>query len=120
MVSTVAQGVDGSTSYNVKADTAASKLAIAMGAEKLILLTDVMGLMRNPEDEATLLSVVKVSEIPGLIKDGVISGGMTPKVECCVEAIRRGVNRAHILDGRIPHSILIEVLSDEGLGTMIV
>jgi len=120
VVSTVAQGVDGSTSYNVNADTAASKLAIAMGAEKLILLTDVMGLMRNPEDEATLLSVVKVSEIPGLIKDGVISGGMTPKVECCVEAIRRGVNRAHILDGRIPHSILIEVLSDEGLGTMIV
>lgn len=119
VVSTVAQGVDGSTSYNVNADTAASKLAIAMGAEKLILLTDVMGLMRDPEDDATLLSVVKLSEIPGLVKDGVISGGMTPKVECCVEAIRRGVKRAHILDGRIPHSILIEVLSDEGLGTMI-
>lgn len=119
VVSTVAQGVDGSASYNVNADTAASKLAIAMGAEKLILLTDVMGLMRDPEDETTLLSVVKLSEIPGLVKDGVINGGMTPKVECCVEAIRRGVKRAHILDGRIPHSILIEVLSDEGLGTMI-
>jgi acetylglutamate kinase len=119
VVSTVAQGIDSSVSYNVNADTAAAKLAIALGAEKLILLTDVMGLMRDPKDEATLLSVVRVSEIPGLIKDGVISGGMTPKIECCVEAVRRGVKRAHILDGRIPHSILIEVLSDEGLGTMI-
>lgn len=119
VVSTVAQGVDGNVSYNVNADTAAAKLAIAMGAEKLILLTDVMGLMRDPGDEGSLLSVVRLSEIPGLVKDGVISGGMTPKVECCVEAIRRGVKRAHILDGRIPHSILIEVLSDEGLGTMI-
>lgn len=119
VVSTVAQGVDGNVSYNVNADTASAKLAIAMGAEKLILLTDVMGLMRDPGDEGSLLSVVRLSEIPGLVKDGVISGGMTPKVECCVEAIRRGVKRAHILDGRIPHSILIEVLSDEGLGTMI-
>jgi acetylglutamate kinase len=119
VVSTVAQGVDADVSYNVNSDTAAAKLAIALGAEKLILLTDVMGLMRDPKDETTLLSVVKVSEIPGLIKDGVISGGMIPKIECCVEAIRQGVKRAHILDGRIPHSILIEVLSDEGLGTMI-
>ena len=75
--------------------------------------------MRDPEDETTLLSVVKVSDIPGLIMDGVISGGMIPKIECVVEAIRRGVKRAHILDGRTKHSILIEVLSDEGLGTMI-
>ncbi|NLO49105.1 MAG: acetylglutamate kinase [Clostridiales bacterium] len=119
VVSTVAQGVDADVSYNVNADTAAARLAAALGAEKLIVLTDRMGLMRDPEDETTLLSVVKVSDIPGLIMDGVISGGMIPKIECVVEAIRRGVKRAHILDGRTKHSILIEVLSDEGLGTMI-
>lgn len=119
VVSTVAQGVDAECSYNINADTAAAKLAIALGAEKLILLTDVKGLMRDPKDENTLLSVVKVSEVPMLVADGVISGGMIPKVECCVEAVRQGVKRAYILDGRIPHSILIEMLSDSGIGTMI-
>jgi acetylglutamate kinase len=119
VVSTVAQGVDGETAYNINADTAAAKLAIALNAEKLILLTDVRGLLRDPKDEDTLIHVVQVSEVPGLVKDGIISGGMIPKVECCVEAVRCGVARAHILDGRIPHSILIEMLSDEGIGTMI-
>ena len=119
VVSTVAQGVDADTAYNINADTAAAKLAVALGAEKLILLTDVRGLLRDPGDEGTLLRVVELSRVPGLIKDGVIQGGMIPKVDCCVEAVRSGVRRTHIIDGRIPHSILIELLSDEGIGTML-
>ncbi len=119
VVSTVAQGTDGPLAYNVNADTAAAKLAISLRAEKLILLTDVRGLLRDPSDEATLLPVVHPSDVPGLVKDGVIQGGMIPKVDCCVEAVRSGVFRAHILDGRIPHSILIEMFSDAGVGTMI-
>ena len=120
VISTVAQGIDGEMAYNVNADTAAATLAVALGAEKLILLTDVRGLMRDPADESTLLPVVELSAVPGLVKDGVITGGMIPKVDCCVEAVRSGVERAHILDGRIPHAILIEMLSDEGVGTMLV
>ena len=119
VVSTVAQGMDAETAYNINADTAAAKLAIAIGAEKLVLLTDVRGLLRDPKDDATLINVVHVSEVPGLVKDGIISGGMIPKVDCCVEAVRSGVDRTHILDGRIAHSILIEMLSDRGVGTML-
>ena len=119
VVSTVAQGVDGETAYNINADTAAAKLAVAQGAEKLILITDVRGLMRDPADEDTLLPGVELSKVPGLVKDGVIKGGMIPKVDCCVEAVRSGVKDAVILDGRIPHSILIELLSNEGIGTML-
>ncbi|MEL4860618.1 acetylglutamate kinase [Pseudoflavonifractor phocaeensis] len=119
VVSTVAQGVDAETAYNINADTAAAKLAVALHAEKLILLTDVRGLLRDAHDEYTLIHVAHLHEIPGLVKDGVISGGMIPKVDCCVEAVRQGVPRTHILDGRIPHSILIEMLSDKGIGTMI-
>ena len=100
VVSTVAQGVDADTAYNINADTAASKLAAAMGAE-------------------TLIHVVHTYEVPGLVADGTISGGMIPKMECCVDAIAGGVERVHILDGRIPHSILIELLSDQGIGTML-
>lgn len=92
---------------------------VALGAEKLILLTDIRGLLRDPHDEETLIQVAHLHEIPGLVKDGVIKGGMIPKVDCCVEAVRQGVPRTHILDGRIPHSILIEMLSDQGIGTMI-
>ena len=117
VVSTVAQGVDGETAYNINADTAAAKLAVALHAEKLILLTDVRGLLRDPKNEETLIHVVELPEVPGLVKDGIIQGGMIPKVDCCVEAVRSGVERTHILDGRIPHSILIEMLSDEGIGT---
>ena len=120
VVSTVAQGTDGNTAYNINADTAAAKLAVALGAEKLVLLTDVRGLLRDPKDESTLIHSVGVSEIPGLIKDGIISGGMIPKIDCAVEAVRSGVNSTVILDGRIPHSILIELLSDDGAGTMLV
>lgn len=119
VVSTVARGVDGAGAYNVNADTAAAKLAIAMGAEKLLLLTDVRGLLTDANDESTLIPVAHASEIPGLVKDGVIKGGMIPKIDCAVEAVRSGVESTVILDGRIPHSILIELLSDEGVGTMI-
>ena len=119
VISTVALGIDNDTAYNINADTAASKLAAAMGAEKLILLTDVRGLLRNPRDEETLIHVVHTYDVPGLVAQGIISGGMIPKMECCVDAIAGGVERVHILDGRIPHSILIELLSDEGIGTML-
>lgn len=119
VVSTVAQGVDEDTAYNINADTAAARLAQALGAEKLILLTDVRGLLRHPEDEGSLIHEVHVEEVPELMADGTISGGMIPKMACCVEAIAGGVERVHILDGRIPHSILIELLSDRGIGTML-
>ena len=103
----------------MNADTAAAKIAIAIGAEKLILLTDVRGLLRDKNDESMLISQVRLSEVPELVGQGIISGGMIPKVECCVDAVKNGVRRTHILDGRIPHSILIEVLSHAGIGTMI-
>ena len=119
VVSTVAQGVDADTAYNINADTAAAKLAEALGAEKLILLTDVRGLLRDPKDEETLIHVLHTYDVPALIAQGIISGGMIPKMECSVEAIHGGVERVHILDGRIPHSILIELLSDRGIGTML-
>lgn len=118
VVSTVAQGIDDETNYNINADTAACKLAVALGAKKLILLTDVRGLMLDPDDESTLLTNLKVSEVPRLMRDGVIKGGMIPKVDCCVEAVRKGVDQANIQDGRVKHSILIELLSKVGVGTM--
>ena len=119
VVSTVAQGVDAETAYNINADTAAARLAEALQAEKLILLTDVRGLLKDPHDERTLIHVVHTYDVPALVADGTISGGMIPKMECCVDAINGGVERVHILDGRIPHSILIELLSDRGIGTML-
>lgn len=118
VVSSVAAGMDEETNYNINADTATEKLAVALKAKKLILLTDVCGLMRDPKDDSTLIPRLKVSEVPALIKEGVISGGMIPKVDCCVEAVRQGVERANIQDGRVPHSILVELLSDDGVGTM--
>lgn len=119
VVSTVAQGVDADTAYNINADTAAAELAKALGAEKLILLTDVRGLLEDPHDEETLIHELHTYEVPQLVERGVISGGMIPKMQCCVDAIAGGVERVHILDGRIPHSILIELLSDRGIGTML-
>lgn len=117
VISTVAGGENGAV-YNINADTAASKIASALHAEKLLLMTDVRGLLRDKDDESTLISVVNVSEVQALKNQGVICGGMIPKIDCCVEAVRRGVHRAHIIDGRIPHSILMEMLTDEGIGTM--
>ena len=117
VISTVAGGENGEV-YNINADTAAAKIASALHAEKLLLMTDVRGLLRDKDDESTLISVVNVSEVQSLKNQGVICGGMIPKIDCCVEAVRRGVHRAHIIDGRIPHSILMEMLTDEGIGTM--
>ncbi len=114
-------GCDGEGNvYNVNADTAASAVAGALKAESLILMTDIRGLLRDRSDDESLIRKVYVSDIPALVKDGVISGGMIPKVECCKDAIRKGVNRVFITDGRVKHSILLELLSDEGMGTMFV
>ena len=119
VVATVAQGVDQEVSYNVNADTAAARLSVALEAEKLILLTDVRGLLRNPGDESTLIPELQLSSVPALVREGVISGGMIPKVDCCVDSVRSGVKSAVILDGRVAHSLLIELLSDAGIGTML-
>jgi len=106
--------------YNINADTAAANIAGCLKAESLISMTDIAGLLRDKDDPSSLIPVVNVSEAPQLIRDGIISGGMIPKVDCCIEAIRRGVKRVFIIDGRIPHSILIEALTDKGIGTMFV
>lgn len=119
VVSTVAAGNDGAKCYNINADTAAAQIAAALQAEKLIILTDVLGLMRDINDPDSLISKCSVSEVPGLVEEGVIQGGMIPKIQCCVDAVRQGVGRSHILDGRIAHSVLIELLTDAGVGTMI-
>lgn len=118
VVSTIGIGED-STLYNINADTAAAKIAAKLNAENVILMTDTRGLLRDKDDEESLIPVVQVSEVPKLIKEGIIGGGMIPKVDCCVEAVRRGVKRAFIIDGRIPHAILNEMLSSEGIGTMV-
>lgn len=119
VISTVGRGKDG-TVYNINADTAAARIAAEMKAPSLILLTDIKGLLEDKDDENTLIRAVGVSEVPYLKKQGIISGGMIPKIDCCVEAVRRGVKQANIIDGRMPHSILIELLTDLGAGTMIV
>ena len=106
--------------YNINADTAAARIAGVIGAESMISMTDIAGILRDKDDPSTLIPKVYVSDVPGLINDGIISGGMIPKVDCCREAIRRGVGKVFIIDGRIPHSLLIEILTDEGLGTMFV
>jgi len=117
VVATVAYDTDGST-YNINADTAAARIAAELGAENLILMTDIRGLLRDKDDENTLIPFVHISEVPSLVNEGIISGGMIPKIESCVEAVRRGVRKTFIIDGRIPHSILIEMMTDEGIGTM--
>jgi len=116
VIATVATGKDGQV-YNINADTAAARIASCLKAEKLILMTDIVGLLEDKDDESTLIPTVNVSEVPYLKNQGIISGGMIPKIDCCVEAVRRGVSRTSIIDGRIPHSILIELLSSEGNGT---
>lgn len=111
---------DAGNVYNINADTAASRLAGVLKAECLISLTDIAGIMRDKDDPASLIPRLHVSEAPQLVHEGVISGGMIPKVECCIEAIRRGVKKVFIIDGRVPHAILMEILTDEGIGTMFV
>lgn len=117
VISTVGTDREGNT-YNINADTAAARIAGTLKAESFISMTDTYGLLRDVNDPSSLISVVPVSEAPQLVREGVIQGGMIPKVECCIEAIRRGVKKVFIIDGRVPHSILIEVLTDEGMGTM--
>lgn len=119
IISTVATSADGQ-SYNINADTAAARIASCLRAENLILMTDIAGLLKDKEDPSTLIPTVNVSDVPYLKKTGIISGGMIPKIECCVEAVRRGVKKTSIIDGRIPHSILIELLSNEGAGTQFI
>jgi len=121
VVSTIALRDDDEAGfYNINADTAAAELAGALGADKLILLTDVPGLLKDMADVATLISELDRKEVPALISQGLVSGGMIPKVECCVRALELGVATTHILDGRSPHSLLIEIFSDRGMGTMII
>lgn len=119
IISTVGIGEDGQ-SYNINADTAASRIAACLRAENLILMTDIVGLLEDKDDDSTLIPTVNVSEVPYLKNKGIISGGMIPKIDCCVEAVRRGVRKTSIIDGRIPHSILIELLTNEGIGTQFI
>ena len=118
VISPVGIAKDG-TSLNLNADTAAGEVASAVGAEKLIILTDVPGVLRDPSDPDSLIQKIRISEVPKLIEDGVISGGMIPKIETCVQAIEGGVKSCHIIDGRKKHSLLLEIFTDEGIGTMI-
>ena len=112
-------GCDGEgTVYNINADTVAASIAGELKAKSLISMTDIAGILRDKDDPNSLISEIQVSEAPQLIKEGIISGGMIPKITCCVEAVRRGVERVFIIDGRVPHAILIEILSDDGVGTM--
>lgn len=117
VISTVAHAEDDNGVYNINADTAAAEIAVALNAENLILLTDTVGVLRDPKDPSTLISVIRTDEVDALRAEGIISGGMIPKVECCIEAVNGGV-KTFIIDGRIKHSILIEMLSEEGIGTM--
>ncbi|NME82892.1 acetylglutamate kinase [Clostridium sp. SM-530-WT-3G] len=119
VVGSVALGEDSDKPYNINADTCASKIASALKAEELILLTDVPGVMKDPSDPSSLISSLRLHQVPKLCLEGVIKGGMIPKIDCCVEAVRMGVERSIILDGRIPHSILLELFTPEGAGTMI-
>ena len=119
VVSSIAIGENDNNSYNINADTCASKIASALKAEKLILLTDVPGVMTDPSDSSTLISTLRLHQIPKLTVDKVINGGMIPKISCCVESVRMGVKKAHIIDGRIEHSLLLELLSEKGIGTEI-
>ena len=118
VISTVASDRQGNT-YNINGDTAAAYIAGALGAERLIMMTDIAGILMNKDDPATLIPQITISEAEKLYESGVISGGMIPKVDCCIEALEKGVNNVVIMDGRIPHSILMELLTDEGAGTMV-
>ena len=118
VVSTVGCDAQGNT-YNINGDTAAAWIAGALNAERLIMMTDIAGILRDKNDPATLIPEVTVSEAHQLYDEGVVSGGMIPKVDCCIEALHKGVENVVIMDGRVPHSILMEILTDEGAGTMV-
>ena len=118
VISTVAGDRQGNT-YNINGDTAAAAIAGALGAERLIMMTDIAGILKDRDDPSTLIPCLTVSEAKTLYKEGIISGGMIPKVDCCIEALEKGVHNVTIMDGRVPHSILMELLTDEGAGTMV-
>ena len=118
VISTVASDRQGNT-YNINGDTAAAYLAGALGAERLIMMTDIAGILRDKDDPSTLIPHITVTEAKTLYDEGILSGGMIPKVDCCIEALEHGVNNVVIMDGRIPHSILMELLTAEGAGTMV-
>ncbi len=118
VVSTVGCDMNGNV-YNINADTAASYIAGAMGAERLITMTDITGVLKDKDDPESLIPCIDINEAVELFEDGTISGGMIPKVECCIDAIHRGVKKVIIMDGRVPHALLIETLTDEGAGTMV-
>lgn len=118
VVSTVGCDRDGNT-YNINGDTAAACIAGALGAERLIMMTDIAGILRDRDDPATLIRELTIGDAVKLFEQGVISGGMIPKVDCCIDAIHRGVKKVIIMDGRVPHAILMELLTDEGAGTMV-
>jgi acetylglutamate kinase len=107
-------------SYNINADLVAAAIAVELNADKLVLLTDVPGLLNDPQDPESLISILKVSQVQDYIGRGVIAGGMIPKVQCCMESVTGGVGRTHIIDGRIPHAILLEIFTREGVGTMVI
>jgi acetylglutamate kinase len=119
VISTVGCDDEGNI-YNINADTAAAMIAGELNAESLITMTDTPGILEDPADENSIISRINIKDVPALIESGCISGGMIPKANCCVEAVKRGVNRVFIIDGRSPHSILIETLTDEGIGTMFI
>jgi acetylglutamate kinase len=119
VMSTVASGPDG-RAFNVNADTAAAAIAAALGAEKIVYLTDIAGVRRRMEDAESLVATATSAELEGLLAEGVVTGGMIPKVRACLAALRGGVASAHILDGRVPHALLLELFTDEGVGTMVV
>jgi acetylglutamate kinase len=119
VISSVAADEDGQA-YNINADTVAGEIAAALGAEKLILLTDTPGILEDYHDSSTLYTHLTIQQARELIEKGVVSGGMIPKVNCCVRSLAQGVQAAHIIDGRLPHSILLEIFTDDGIGSMIV
>lgn len=119
VISTLALGEEDGKAYNINADTAAAKISAKLKAEKFILISDIPGVLRDPKDESTLIAQLKVDDIQELIDSKVISGGMLPKIDCCMESVKGGVKRTHIIDGRVPHSLLLEIFSNEGIGTMI-
>ncbi len=119
VIAPIGMGEDQQT-YNINADLVAAAIAVAMKADKLVLLTDVPGLLRDPADPGSLISILKLSEVDSYKEAGIIAGGMLPKVDCCTRSVQGGVGRTHIIDGRVPHSILLEIFTDQGIGTMVV
>ncbi len=119
VIAPIGMGEDQQT-YNINADLVAAAIAVAINADKLVLLTDVPGLLKDPADPGSLISVLKLSEVDAYKEAGIITGGMRPKVDCCTHSVQGGVGRTHIIDGRVPHSILLEIFTDQGIGTMVV